>query len=83
MDRAAFRRLLMFQRPGTKDSDIPHRTSVANAVHAKAQKVRDILKALFAVHLACFFPLALELISVLEHPWRSICDIGRLVVISP
>jgi hypothetical protein len=51
VDRKAFRRLHKYQRPSTSDRDIPHRTSVANAVHAKAQKVRDILKGLFAVRI--------------------------------
>ncbi|KAF8258088.1 hypothetical protein EI94DRAFT_1624901, partial [Lactarius quietus] len=49
VDRAAFRRLLMFQHPSTKDCDIPHHTSIAKAVHEKAQKVKDILKELFAI----------------------------------
>jgi hypothetical protein len=35
VDRAAFRRLLMYQRPNTQDTDIPHRTSVAKAIHEK------------------------------------------------
>ncbi|KAN0130476.1 Ribonuclease H-like domain containing protein [Lactarius tabidus] len=48
VDCAAFRRLLMFLRPATKDCDIPHCTSVANTVHEKAHKVKDILKVLFA-----------------------------------
>ncbi|KAF8257513.1 hypothetical protein EI94DRAFT_1708915, partial [Lactarius quietus] len=34
--------------PSTKDCDIPHHTSIAKAVHEKAQKVKDILKELFA-----------------------------------
>jgi hypothetical protein len=76
----------MFQRPTTKDCDIPHRTSVAKAVHAKAQKVRDTLKELFAVSLFFFFSLALKPqahTSTLEHPWRSVSNLGWLVVISP
>ncbi|KAH9023204.1 hypothetical protein EDB84DRAFT_1441037 [Lactarius hengduanensis] len=48
VDCPVFRRLLTFQRPGTKDSDIPHRTSIAKAVHEKALKVKDILNDLFA-----------------------------------
>ena len=51
VDRAAFRRLLMYQRPNTQDTDIPHRTSVAKAIHEKAYKVTNILKELFAVSL--------------------------------
>lgn len=51
VDREAFRRILKFQRPSTNDRDIPHRTSVANAVHEKAHKVRVILKGLFAVRI--------------------------------
>jgi hypothetical protein len=51
VDHAAFRRLLMYQRPNTQDTDIPHRTSVAKAIHEKAYKVTNILKELFAVSL--------------------------------
>jgi hypothetical protein len=51
VDRAAFRCLLMYQRPNTQDTDIPHRTSVAKAIHEKAYKVTNILKELFAVSL--------------------------------
>ncbi|KAH9030064.1 hypothetical protein EDB84DRAFT_1439189, partial [Lactarius hengduanensis] len=47
VERAAFRRLVKFLRPGIKDSDIPHRASVARAVHAKARKVKEILDDLF------------------------------------
>ena len=50
VDLPAFRRLLTFQRPSTNECDIPHRTSVAKAVHEKAHKVRETLKGLFAVH---------------------------------
>ena len=32
-----------------RDSDIPHRTTIANAVHEKTYKVRDMLKELFVV----------------------------------
>jgi hypothetical protein len=51
VDRAAFRCLLTYQRPNTKDGDIPHCTSVAKAVHEKVYKVKTILKELFAVSL--------------------------------
>jgi hypothetical protein len=62
----AFRRLLKFQRPATKDADIPHRTTVAKAVHAKAHKVKDILKDLFVVsHRGAVF-LHYSLLPVLE-----------------
>lgn len=54
MDRVAFRRLLTYQRPATKDSEIPHRTSIAKAVHEKAYKVKEILKGLFAVRTTIF-----------------------------
>ena len=51
MDHAAFHCLLMYQCPNTQDSDIPHRTSVAKAIHEKAHKVTNILKELFTVSL--------------------------------
>jgi hypothetical protein len=38
-----------------RDSDIPHRTSVAKAIHEKAHKVRATLKGLFAVSLFLVF----------------------------
>jgi hypothetical protein len=51
VDRAAFHHLLMYQRPNTQDTDIPHCTSIAKAIHEKAYKVTNILKELFAVSL--------------------------------
>jgi hypothetical protein len=50
-----------------RDSDIPHCTSIAKAVHEKAHKVRVILKELFAVSLLT--SLELKLTDMLEHPW--------------
>ncbi|KAF8260017.1 hypothetical protein EI94DRAFT_1612708, partial [Lactarius quietus] len=41
--------LLKFQHPSTKNSDIPHRMTIANTVHDKANKVRDTLKGLFGI----------------------------------
>jgi hypothetical protein len=35
-----------------RDSDIPHCTTVAKAIHEKAHKVRETLKGLFAVSLS-------------------------------
>ena len=81
VDREAFRRLLKFQRPSTNDRDIPHRTSVANAIHEKAHKVRDILKGLFAVRIITI--VRVQLTYLLEHPWGGICNFRRLVIISP
>lgn len=83
VDRMAFRRLLKFQRPATKDADIPHRTSVAKAVHAKSYKVKDILKDLFAVSVVYIVLLRLRSYVCTEHPWGSISNIGRLVITSP
>ena len=45
----------MFQRPTTKESNIPHCTSVANAVHAKVLKVREIMKDLFMASVLYHF----------------------------
>ena len=81
VDREAFRRLLKFQRPSTNDRDIPHRTSVANAVHAKAHKVRDILKSLFTVRIITI--VRVYFTYPLEYPRGGFCDSGWLVVISP
>ena len=55
VDHVVFRQLLMFQRPTAKESDIPHRTSVANAVHAKSHKVRLLMKDLFAASILYYF----------------------------
>ncbi|KAN0138441.1 Ribonuclease H-like domain containing protein [Lactarius tabidus] len=48
VDRAAFRHLLLFLRPTIRDCDIPHRSSIAKAIHDKAHKVRETLKELFS-----------------------------------
>ena len=63
VDLPAFRRLLQFQRPSTNERDIPHRTSVANAVHGKAHKVKEILKGLFAVRVYYYYHTSLAYIS--------------------
>jgi hypothetical protein len=52
----------MFQCPSTKESDIPHRTSVANTIHKKAYKVRGLLRSLFVVGPSHYF-LTLTLTS--------------------
>ena len=83
VDCAAFHCLLMYQCPNTQDTDIPHCTSVAKAIHEKVYKVTNILKDLFAVSLLDLSHSCLACISTLEDPWGGICNVGQLVFTSP
>jgi hypothetical protein len=73
VDHVVFCHLLIFQHPTTKESDIPHHTSIANVVHAKAHKVREMMKDLFVASVLYYFlTLALTHIhgvhqSILRH----------------
>jgi hypothetical protein len=51
VDKKQFRVLLKYQRPVTKDSDIPHRTKLRDEVILKANEAIERLKAHFKV---CF-----------------------------
>ncbi|KAG6883693.1 hypothetical protein C0992_008116, partial [Termitomyces sp. T32_za158] len=45
VDKASFRDLLIYQRPSTKESEIPHRTTISDEIMYKANIVQDRLKA--------------------------------------
>ena len=62
MERTLFRSLLKFQRPQTKDSEIPHRTKIRATVLELAETVRDCLMEEFKVSLT----LLLQLSSVTD-----------------
>lgn len=49
IDRHTFRRLLIYQRPKTKESEIPHRTKLREVILEKAQEVQSRIKELFKV----------------------------------
>ena len=54
-DRSLRNRTVVIRaKRNTQDTDIPHRTSVAKAIHEKVYKVTNILKDLFAVSLLDF-----------------------------
>jgi hypothetical protein len=44
VDRLAFRELLLYQRPKTKESDIPHRTDITQSVLSCAEDIQEELK---------------------------------------
>lgn len=51
VDDAPFRRLLKYQRPMTKENEIPHRTKLRNEIVEKAKVAMERLTDHFAV---CF-----------------------------
>lgn len=49
MDKTSFRRILKYQRPKTKESDIPHHTKLREEIMAKALDAEQLAREHFKV----------------------------------
>lgn len=78
VDSKTFRGLLKFQRPKTRESEIPHRTKLTEFLVEKAQLVSVKLREIFKVmpDPKCHTSgLCLLMCTVLEYPGRDLVHI--------
>jgi hypothetical protein len=61
----------MYQRPGTKESHIPHRTKLHDEIMQKAEEVMDLMKNHFKMSGSWLRNIQL-LIYLVDNTWENV-----------
>lgn len=67
VDEPEFRDLLKFQRPATKEADIPHRTKIAQKILDSAEHVEELIKERYKVWVVSFHSIAMDVVRSSFH----------------
>ena len=67
VEEPEFRDILKFQRPATKEADIPHRTKIVQKILDTAEHVEKLVKERYQVWFVFFHSIAMDVVRSSFH----------------